>query len=934
MLNCLQLKNCFYFSVLFILVITANLSAQTCTGSLGDPIVNITFGSGANFGPPLAAGTTSSLQYQADICPSDGNYAILNYTSGCWQSDVVWHAVRDHTGDANGYYMLINASYQPSNFYIQTINGLCAGTTYQFAAWLLNMCSVKGILPDITFTIEKTDGTILSTYNTGDIPITNPAAWKQYGLFFTTPSGVSTVVLRMRNNSAGGMGNDLALDDITFKPAGPNIVATSLGSASNQIITCANSKAVFTLAAVVENCYVNTAYQWQVSKDKGINWLNISGANNNVFIRNSTAAGNYLYRLLAAEASNIDMPSCRVSSNIISINVKDAPQITIATNGLSCSGDNIILTAAGGKSYLWTGPNGYTSIANPALINNAAIANAGNYTVTVSDSFGCNNNLSAKVDVYTKPMADFNFTGLLCEKNIIAFSDNSNAYEDSIKTWVWNFGDGTAASNNLPIHTYLNPATFSVSLSVINNKGCKSDLATKQLLINPLPQPDFILPAVCLADPFATFINSSFISDSSINKLTYLWNFGDKNATDLNPNSATQQSPKHTYTEVGNYPVMLSVTSKDGCVKEVLKTFTVNGAQPVSKFVMDSTVNFCSNQDIIFIDSSSVNFGNITKVEIYWDNEKEPSLKITDPSPQFLKKYSHRYNNLSRALSKIFVVRFVVYSGLTCINETIKSIQIYASPVVTFASLKSICEGAGSITLTQGSESTGVTGVALYSGDGVTPAGIFDPMIAKEGSHIIRYTFVASGNCIAYAEQPIVVLMQPQINAGPDRTILSGGSIVINAAATGANLQYDWEPNIGITNNKVLMPAVSPLQNTVYTINVISADGCKAMDNVKVTVYKDIYIPTAFSPNGDGVNDTWVIPFLDSYGGASVFVYNRYGQIVFASKGSSLGWDGKFNGIKLPSGTYVWVLKTGDNKNILHGTCCSCGKKYWPERSF
>lgn len=123
---------------------------------MGDPIVNETFGAGAStFGPPLGAGKTSSLDFQAINCPTDGNYAILNYTSGCWPYDVVWHTATDHTGNPNGYFMLINASYSPSDFYIEKVSGLCEGTTYQFAAWLLNMCSVTGTLPNITMTIEK-----------------------------------------------------------------------------------------------------------------------------------------------------------------------------------------------------------------------------------------------------------------------------------------------------------------------------------------------------------------------------------------------------------------------------------------------------------------------------------------------------------------------------------------------------------------------------------------------------------------------------------------------------------------------------------------------------------------------------------------------------------------------------------------------------------
>ena len=118
----MHFKKCFFLVTCLLVFAFVKSTAQTCTGSLGDPIVNINFGAGVNFGPPLPAGTTSSLQYQAATCPADGYYSILNYTSGCWPNDVVWHTATDHTGNSNGYYMLVNASNQPSNFYIQTID--------------------------------------------------------------------------------------------------------------------------------------------------------------------------------------------------------------------------------------------------------------------------------------------------------------------------------------------------------------------------------------------------------------------------------------------------------------------------------------------------------------------------------------------------------------------------------------------------------------------------------------------------------------------------------------------------------------------------------------------------------------------------------------------------------------------------------------------
>ncbi|RYZ21921.1 MAG: gliding motility-associated C-terminal domain-containing protein, partial [Chitinophagaceae bacterium] len=195
--------------------------AQLCTGSLGDPIVRTTFGNGANPGPRLPSAALG-YSYVANDCPNDGSYTLRNASNACFGS--TWHTVAsDHTGDAGGYFMVVNASNNPGDFYVDTVRGLCSGTTYEFAAWVLNISRTNGcngtpIQPNITFRIERTNGTVLGTYNTGNIPPAPSPEWKQFGFFFTTTASVADVVVRMTNNAPGGCGNDLLLDDITFRP--------------------------------------------------------------------------------------------------------------------------------------------------------------------------------------------------------------------------------------------------------------------------------------------------------------------------------------------------------------------------------------------------------------------------------------------------------------------------------------------------------------------------------------------------------------------------------------------------------------------------------------------------------------------------------------------------------------------------------------------
>ncbi len=414
------------------------VSAQTCTGSLGDPIVNITFGSGSGYGPPLAAGTTSSLSYEQSTCPFDGNYAILNYTSGCWGSDVVWHTATDHTGDYNGYFMLINASYQPSDFYLQTVNGLCEGTTYRFAAWLVNISGVSGILPNITMTIESTGGNVLATYKTGDIPIVHPLTWQQSGFNFTTPSGVSTVVLRMRNNAPGGMGNDVGLDDITFRPIGPAVSVSTATVSGDTASVCEDNTDPLILEATAEQCYVSTAYQWQQSTDNGATWNDIEGATNLTYTRVPTPAGTYLYRLATAQSSNIGISTCRVTSEAFTVIVYGTNVRSVSIlqdDDAVCEGKPATFTANGlngGNTpvYEWQINGTHAGSNSPSLTSNN-LSSGDVVQVVFTSSLPCNSPaLSNAIHITaSKPVYDTLYQAI-CEGDNYAGYTTAGTYTD------------------------------------------------------------------------------------------------------------------------------------------------------------------------------------------------------------------------------------------------------------------------------------------------------------------------------------------------------------------------------------------------------------------------------------------------------------------------------------------------------------------------
>jgi len=153
------------------------------------------------------------------------------------------------------------------------------------------------------------------------------------------------------------------------------------------------------------------------------------------------------------------------------------------------------------------------------------------------------------------------------------------------------------------------------------------------------------------------------------------------------------------------------------------------------------------------------------------------------------------------------------------------------------------------------------------------------------------------------------VIVAPGADAGPDKSIIEGNSVKLSANATGQNISYSWLPVSYMNDPQALQPIVNPPRDTSYVLTVESNDGCGiATDTVKITVYQDIFIPSAFSPNNDGLNDTWNIPVLNVFPAFELTVFNRQGQVVYQNKNSHIPWNGKYKGEPQPVGVYVYYI--------------------------
>jgi gliding motility-associated-like protein len=143
-----------------------------------------------------------------------------------------------------------------------------------------------------------------------------------------------------------------------------------------------------------------------------------------------------------------------------------------------------------------------------------------------------------------------------------------------------------------------------------------------------------------------------------------------------------------------------------------------------------------------------------------------------------------------------------------------------------------------------------------------------------------------------------------------DTSICTYKKQVVTLTAPPGFSQYAWNGQTGGETYDVSSPQTVSL--TVTDIN-----GCQATQEIKVTEEcANVYIPNAFTPNGDGINDTWVIEGLDGDPTASVKVFTRYGSLVFESKGYGTPWNGEYQAKKLPAGVYYYIItaKNGSQK--------------------
>lgn len=314
-----------YFSVFLIFFFFLNVKAQLCDGSFGDAVFTETFGNdfatGDTYGPALPTGITT-YDYISTNNVQDGQYTVSVSPQNALSS---FFNTTDHTDDISGrgYMLIVNADFTPGEFYRRTVTGLCNSQIYEFSAFLMNVlpstfafCNPP-VPNNVIFRIEDGSGNNLGEITTGIINSTATSQWVRYSFDFQVPSGLSDIQVVLINNAPGGCGNDLAIDDISFRPcsAGASVTTNYIDFERG---VCEDDTIEF-FTEVEGAYYIAPEFQWQESIDNGFTWMDLVGETNSS-ITVSNFINGHLYRYIVAENGNIDNSNCRAGSRSIAVN--------------------------------------------------------------------------------------------------------------------------------------------------------------------------------------------------------------------------------------------------------------------------------------------------------------------------------------------------------------------------------------------------------------------------------------------------------------------------------------------------------------------------------------------------------------------------------------------------------------------------------------
>jgi gliding motility-associated-like protein len=280
------------------------------------------------------------------------------------------------------------------------------------------------------------------------------------------------------------------------------------------------------------------------------------------------------------------------------------------------------------------------------------------------------------------------------------------------------------------------------------------------------------------------------------------------------------------------------------------------------------------------------------------------NLDIVDTANNVLKVYFDSVGT--------FTVSVNAYDSCGSSAKT-RSVTVVARPKVTITGPTNLCKGTNVLLTAAGGKTYTWT-----PGAGLSCTACASPIATP--TNTTTYTVaVSNGSCSVKDSVKVSVRPLPVDTSCCDQVILLGQNATISVMPGSANETYSWSPATGLNCTTCISPIATPTSTTTYTVTITdTTDHCIIIDSVTIYVQEkcgDVFVPDAFSPNGDGQNDVLYVKGV-CIKSMDFIIYDRWGNKVFETQDPKVGWDGKYNGQPMNTGTFVYYLQalTNDNK--------------------
>jgi len=546
----------------------------------------------------------------------------------------------------------------------------------------------------------------------------------------------------------------------------------------------------------------------------------------------------------------------------------------------------------------------------------------------------------------------------------------------TIYAWHWDFGVASSATDTssveIPTYTYPDTGIYSVKLVVNPGDPC-SDSAVMQLGVFPGFFPDFNSAGICINKP-TSFTDLSSATYGTINK--WRWDFGETTATN---DTSIVQNPTYTYPALGTKSVRFIVQSTKGCIDTVTKDITIIDKPPITLPFKDTLI--CSIDSLQIPASGTGVFSWTPNSFILNANTSNPT--VFPKSTTWYNVTLDEQGCINRDSVRVRVVDFVTLSvrGDTTICQT-DSVQLFAAtdglqflwtpatslndPTIqnptaapdvttTYQLTASIgkCNATSTVTVTpvpypyvnagpdtiicfntqaflQGQVNAFASAFNWSPGATLSNTQVLNPVsspVITGDTYYILTSYEPNG-CPKPGRDTVMVTMLPKVNAyaGRDTAIVVGQPLQLQASG---GIGYFWYPSTGLNNPAINNPVAmhdGSVDSIRYWVQVTDAAGCVDSATLLVKIFKvnpQIFVPSAFTPNGDGLNDK-LRPIAVGIEKIEFFrIYNRWGQLVFSTTTNMDGWDGTIGGKEQSTNTFVWMVKAIDylgNPIVQKGT--------------